>query len=140
MSQLTARLQEFVEDFGFCQGQEKLEYLLQLAQELQPLPSWLREQPDKMIQIRECMTPVFVFLENRHGRLTYHFDVPDESPTVRGYATILQQGLAGASPAQVQNIPVELYSLMGLDDVLSQQRLNGIRALMIQLKVWSHQA
>jgi sulfur transfer protein SufE len=38
MSDLPHRLQEIVGDFSFCEGQEKLEYLLELSDNLTPLP------------------------------------------------------------------------------------------------------
>ncbi|MEI2608355.1 MAG: hypothetical protein V9G20_06960 [Candidatus Promineifilaceae bacterium] len=34
--QLPERLQEIVADFSYCQGQEKLEYLLEYAEKLPP--------------------------------------------------------------------------------------------------------
>ena len=43
MDELPSRLQEIVEDFGYLEGQEKLEYLLELSENLAPLPDWLLE-------------------------------------------------------------------------------------------------
>ena len=135
MSKLPTKLQEIVDDFSYCEGQEKLEYLLQFAESLPPLPAWLEGKQDEMDQVSECMTPVFVFAEkNEDGTLKYHFDIPPESPTVRGYAAIMQQGLAGATPTQIQEIPNEFYLQMGLQQVISGQRLNGLSAMLRHMK------
>jgi cysteine desulfuration protein SufE len=135
MSNLPEPLQEIVEDFGLLEGQEKLEYLLEFCESLRPLPDWLQNQRDSMDHVHECMTPVFVYAEKRDGDgLVYHFDIPPESPTVRGYAAILQQGLEGASAEEIQSVPNEFYLGMGLQDVITSQRLNGMSAMLSHLK------
>jgi cysteine desulfuration protein SufE len=131
---LSPRLEEIIEDFQIIVGREKLEYLLEFSESLPDLPDWLQEKRDNMEQIHECMTPVFVFLEERDGRLYYHFDVPPESPTVRGYAAILQESTAGLRPEEVLAIPHDFYLQMGLNEVLSGQRLNGIGAILNYVK------
>lgn len=137
MSELPARLQEIVEDFSYLEGQEKLEYLLELSEKLEPLPEWLLEKRENMDEVHECMTPVFVFAENNDGQLHFHFDIPRESPTVRGYGAILQQGLNGASAEQITAVPNEFYLQMGLQKVLTGQRLNGIGAILAHMKTLS---
>jgi cysteine desulfuration protein SufE len=137
MSELPDKLQAIVEDFNYCQGQEKLEYLLEMAESLAPLPAWLEAQREDMDEVHECMTPVFIYTEHDNGRLHFHFDIPPESPTVRGFAAILQQGLDGATPQQVAAIPNEFYLQMGLQSVLSGQRLNGIGAILAHMKTLS---
>lgn len=135
MSDLPHRLQEIVEDFSFCEGQEKLEYLLELSDALTPLPDWLHAKRDSMDEVHECMTPVFIYAELQNGKLHYHFDIPPESPTVRGFAATLQQGLDGATTEQILAIPNEFYLEMGLQEVLTGQRLNGISAILAHMKV-----
>jgi cysteine desulfuration protein SufE len=130
---LPARLQAIVEAFGELEGQEKLELLLEFSEKMPPLPDWLNKDTN-MEQVHECMTPVFVHAEQENGGMVFYFDVPPESPTVRGYAAILGEGLHGAPPEQVVNIPSDFYYQMGLHKVLSQQRLRGITALLTYLK------
>lgn len=129
------RLERIVEDFQMLQGREKLEYLLELAEGLPPLPEGLAEarRANEGI-VHECMTPVFVYAEAKNGYLRYYFDVPPESPTVRGYAAIMQQGTAGLTPEEIAAIPDHFYLQMGLQDVLSSQRLNGLGAILSHVK------
>jgi cysteine desulfuration protein SufE len=134
MTNLPAKLQEIIEDFSYCEGQEKLEYLLEFAERLPDLPAHLAGQHDKMDEVHECMSPVFIYAEKDNGRVTYHFDIPPEAPTVRGFATILKEGLDGLSPAEIQTIPNEFYFQMGLQHVLTGQRLNGIGAILAHMK------
>jgi cysteine desulfuration protein SufE len=135
MTELPPRLREIVEDFEVMEGQEKLEYLLELARRLPPLPGWLAAERDSMDVVHECMTTVFAYAELRpDGRVTFYLDVPPEAPTVRGYATILQEGLSGTTMEELMAVPTEFYLQMGLQQVLSGQRLNGIGAILAHMK------
>lgn len=134
MSNLPLRLQEIVEDFRLCQGQEKLEYLLEFAESLPPLPEKFADRQDDIEEVHECMTPVFIYPERENGKIFFHFDIPPEGPTVRGYAALLQKGLGWATPQEVLNIPNEFYLQMGLQEVLTGQRLNGISAMLAHMK------
>jgi cysteine desulfuration protein SufE len=127
------RLREIVEEFSWVEGQEKLELLLEYSGRMAPLPDWLNKETN-MEQVHECMTPVFVHAEMQDGGMIFYFDVPPESPTVRGYAAILGEGLRGATPEEVLNLPNNFYQEMGLHRVLTAQRLNGITAILAYLK------
>ena len=127
-------LSEIVAEFQFCEGQDKLELLIQYAQSLPPLPASLAEQRDAMQQVPECMTPVFLQAESQDGKFFFHFDVPAESPMVRGFAAVMKQGLDGLTAEQVLQVPVDFYQDMGLDTVLSHQRLNGLSAILAHMK------
>ena len=108
--------------------------MLEFAESLPPLPAHLVDKRGDMDEVHECMTPVFVHAEQENGRLTYHFDIPPEAPTVRGFAALLKEGLDGLSPNQIGAIPNEFYLQMGLQHVLSGQRLNGIGAILAHIK------
>ncbi len=133
MENLPPELQKIVTDFSYCQGQEKLEYLLELAESLPPLPPRYAGKQDTN-QVHECMSPVFIYAEQQDGRVNFFIDVPPEAPTVRGFAAILHRGLNGRSPQEIQSVPNEFYLQMGLQEVLSGQRLNGIGAILRYMK------
>ncbi len=134
MPKPNANLAQLIEDFRFCVGEEKLEYLIELAASLPQLPDWLRSNYQLMTAVEECMSPVHIFLEKSGDVVKIHFDIPQESPTVRGYAAVLQQGLDGLTVDQLQQIPDDIYLQLGLQQVLSGQRQNGIKALMARIK------
>lgn len=131
---LPPRLQEIVDEFQWAEGREKLELLLEYSRQMPELPARLRDARDSMEQVHECMTPVFVLAEREAQGLHFYFDIPQEAPTVRGYAGVLGQGLEGAQPEEILQIPGDFYEAMGLQDVLTPRRLNGAHAMLVYLK------
>jgi len=127
-------MKENIEDFSLSEGREKLELLLQFSENLPPLPDWLAGKENEMESVPECMTPVSITAQTKNGQMFFYFSIPEESPTVRGYAAILAEGLSGASPEQVLNLPPDLFTSMGLEQVLSTQRMRGFSGLVAHLK------
>jgi len=131
---LPPRLKELIDDFQWSEGREKLELLLQYAEQMPALPDRLASAPPEMESVPECMTPVHIHAETENGQMQFYFDVPAESPTVRGFAGLMAAGLNGATPEQILNTPNDFYIQMGLDQVLTHQRLNGISAILAHMK------
>ncbi|MDQ4075048.1 MAG: SufE family protein [Chloroflexota bacterium] len=127
-------LQEIAEMFKTAPRQDRLHYLLEFAESLPELPPELEEARDQMEQVHECQSPVFLHTTMEDGKVYYHIDVPREAPTVRGFASILYEGLNGATLEEIEATPKDLYDELGLDDVLSPQRLRGLTALLIYMK------
>jgi len=130
---LPDRLEEIVSDFELCEGREKLELLLDFARSFPPFPDHL-QKPDDKEEVPECMTPVQMASEVKDGRMYFHFIVPEESPTVRGYAALMMEGLNGSVPEDVLSLPADFYIRMGLQHVLTAQRLNGMTAILAHVK------
>jgi len=132
--EIPAALREIMGDFQFCEDREKIELLLQYAESLPDLPDWLEGNREEMDQVHECMTPVFIQPENTDSGLVFHFVVPAESPTVKGFAAMMKQGLDHAAPEEILSVPSDFYTAMGLEKVLSYQRLNGLSAMLAHMK------
>jgi cysteine desulfuration protein SufE len=132
---LPEKLQEIVDDFSWASREEKIEMLIQYAESLPPLPDRLMGERDKMESVPECMTPVFLSGEkDADGGLHFHFDIPPQSPTVRGLAAILANGLDGLRPEEIISIPANFYTEMNLQDAISYQRLNGFQGVLAHMK------
>lgn len=131
---LPARLEEIIDAFAWAEGQEKLQLLLDFSNRLPDLPAWLVGHREAMEPVPECMTPVFLFVEEKEGRLWLHIDVPRESPTVRGFAAVLQEGLSGSTAADILAVPEDAYEAMGLVEVISAQRMSGLYAMVAHVR------
>jgi cysteine desulfuration protein SufE len=130
---LPPKLAEIVADFELMEGREKLELLLEYANRFPPFPAHL-VLPGNVEDVPECMTPVQMMAEKQGDSYIFHFDVPQESPTVRGYASLIMEGVSGCTREEILAIPAEFYLRMGLQDVLTPQRLNGMAAILAHVK------
>ncbi|MGB0389691.1 MAG: SufE family protein [Ardenticatenaceae bacterium] len=130
--QLTDNLQEIIEMFSEATPHERLDLLLDFAESMPDLPKSLTGQAFE--QVHECASPVFLRARLENGHVYYDIDVPREAPTVRGFANILREGLNGAPPETILATPSDLYQRMGLNRVLSHQRLRGLGALLAYMK------
>ncbi len=134
MSSIPPKLAEIIDNFQWCEGSEKLELLVQYAETLPELPAWLQSRRAEMDSVPECMTPVHVLAETQDGNLVFHFAVPAESPLVRGFAAFMKEGLDGSRPEEILQVPGDFYVQMGLEKVLTHQRLNGLSAILAHMK------
>jgi cysteine desulfuration protein SufE len=132
---LPAKLQEMVDDFAGMSREEKLETLIAFAESFPPLPERFKDQRDKMELVPECMTPVFLASERTmNGGIAYFADIPPQSPTVRGLASILLTTLNGYTPEDIISVPADFYLPMKLEEAVSGQRLNGFMGVLAHMK------
>ena len=138
---LTAGLQQTVDDFQAMEEQDRLQMLLEFADELPELPPRYAEHPDLLERVVECQSPVFLFVEV-DDHVHVHATAPPESPTTRGFASILAQGLEGASVDEALAVPSDYPRQLGLDRVVSPLRLRGMSGMLsrIQRQVREHGA
>jgi len=135
MPNLPPKLQEIVDDIASMTREEKLETLIAYAESFPALPERLKEERARMDPVPECMTPVFLYGEKEpDGGVHFHFDIPPQSPTVRGLAAILANGLNGSRPEEVLSVPADFFLPMHLEEAISQQRINGFIGVLAHMK------
>ncbi|MBM3226410.1 MAG: SufE family protein [Candidatus Tectomicrobia bacterium] len=127
-------LHHIIASFGNAAPDERLRLLLDYAQRMPELPAELQNARDTMEHVNECQAPVFLLAQLRDGKVHYYIDVPQDAPTVRGFAGLLYHGLNGATPAAIAATPSDLDVQLGLQKVLSPLRLVGLTALASRMK------
>jgi cysteine desulfuration protein SufE len=128
-------LETVVERFARAPRELRVQALLHYARKVPPLPPDLRDHPDRLERVVECQTPFFLATEvDGDDRVHLHFDCPPDSPTVRGFAGILREGLEGVPADDVLAVPTDFYARMGLEQVVSPLRLRGMAAILARLK------
>jgi len=129
------KLDEFLEEFDGLEPDEKLELLMDWAGTLPAVSPGRGTAPfPESCRVQECQTPVHLWVEVVGGRVHLEADVPQKSPTVRGLVSLVVQGLEGASPADVQQMPDDLLGPLGLGATLGMTRQHGMRGLVARIK------
>lgn len=128
---LPAALAEIREDFLALETRERLQLLLDFSNELPELPARYADHPDLLERVVECQSPVFLFVEVDDDRVVHIFvTAPRESPTTRGFASILSQGLAGLTVDEVLAVPSDYPLTIGLTEAVSPLRIRGMMGLL----------
>ncbi|OBJ20209.1 SufE family protein [Mycobacterium colombiense] len=130
---MPAPLADVVSDFAEVEGQDKLALLLEFANELPALPPDLEQAA--MEPVPECQTPLFLHVDASDlERVRLHFSAPAESPTTRGFASILAAGLDEQPAAEILAVPEDFYADLGLAALISPLRLRGLSAMLARIK------
>jgi cysteine desulfuration protein SufE len=134
---LPPALEEIAEDFSSASSQEKLQLLLKFSDDLPELPERYAGHDELLERVDECQAPLFLVVEvaddaDRSVHLFFH--APAESPTTRGFAGILHEGLDGLSAADVLAVPDDAPYRFGLGEAVSPLRLRGMVAMLSRIK------
>lgn len=132
---MTMRLNELITDFDELDDEEKLELLVEMADELpDPSPGRSAGPQAESCRVQECQTAVYVWVDVVDGRICLEADVPRKSPTVRGLVTLVVQGLNGATAEEIAALPDDLVGHIGLQRALGMQRQQGFRGVVARIK------
>lgn len=132
---LPEKLQQIVHRFSGAPRELKGQALLRYGNQVPPLPPEYASRPDRLARVHECQSPFFLATElDEDGSVHLFFDCPPETPTVRGYAGILREGLEGEHFSVVLEVPADFYVGMGLEEVVSPMRLRGMRAILTAIR------
>ena len=128
------RLQTIVAAFARAPKPLRIQLLLDYANKVPPLPEGIASRREELEQVTECQAPVYFTTEVEGGRARFHFDIPSEAPTTRGFAGVLHEGLSGAAVDEILAVPDDFYLEMRLGEVISPLRLRGMAALLARIK------
>jgi cysteine desulfuration protein SufE len=131
---VAAALDEIVAELADADRQERIELLIDFAKKLPPLPERLHAHKDASHRVEECQSPVYLFVELEDDRVLLHADAPIEAPTVRGFVSILIEGLDGARPEEVLAVRGDLIDRIGLPEILGMLRVRGLAGVLARLK------
>ena len=111
---------EIVEDFNGVGVNDRLTLLLEYSEALPELPARYKDHPDLLERVEECQSPIFLFVEVDDAKLVHlFFTAPAESPTTRGFASILHSALDGHSVQEVLAVDDDFPSRIGLSAAVS---------------------
>jgi cysteine desulfuration protein SufE len=130
-----AKWQELTEEFQELSPEERLEELMESAERLPPAaPSRLTAPLPESCRVKECQTPVYLWVEVHAGRVHLEAEVSPKSPTVRGLVSLVVEALEGASLSEVLSLPEDWLGELGLTESLGMTRQQGFRGVIMRIK------
>lgn len=131
---IDAAIKELADEFALLPDwEERISHLLEIARELEPLTD--AERTDDA-RVRGCASRVWLVSERRPeapGKLFFRGD--SDAHLVRGEIAMLLRIFSGRAPAEITAIdPREVFERLGLKEALTQQRANGLFAMMQRMQ------
>lgn len=128
-------IEEIVENFEVLDDwDDRYSYLIELGRLLKPMAE---DEQNANTKVEGCVSQVWVThsLDETGDQKVLHFRGTSDAHIVRGLVAISLTLLSGRSPAEIAGIDAEkTFTQIGLQDHLSMQRANGLRAMVKRLK------
>jgi len=137
----TGRFEEIAADFGFLEDwEDRYRYVIELGRDMPPLDDAVKGPATK---VEGCASQVWILprLDGQGDEARFDFEGDSDALIVKGLIAVLHALYAGLSPRKVLEVdaPAELGRL-GLDQHLSSQRSNGLRAMVGRIRALAAQS
>jgi len=127
----TAAFEDLAETFGFLDDwEDRYRHLIELGRAMPPLDDSFRVAA---LKVEGCASQVWLRPRPENG--VFDFDGDSDAMIVRGLIAVLHALYAGVPTDQVARIDaVAELGRLGLNDHLSAQRSNGLRAMVERIR------
>ena len=129
--------EEIVEDFEFIEDwEERYRYVIEQGKSMDPLDDALKVPATK---VDGCASQVWLH-PKIDGNVMY-FDGDSDAMIVRGLIAVLRKLYNGLSLDEVMAVDARAeFARLGLNDHLSSQRSNGLKAMIERVRLVASQA
>jgi cysteine desulfuration protein SufE len=123
--------EEIAEDMAFLDDwEDRYRYVIDLGRRMKPLDEALRTQAAK---VDGCASQVWIVPRFAGGRIDFEGD--SDAMIVRGLIAVLRALYGDRPPREILAIDAQAaFARLGLDQALSSQRSNGLRAMVARLR------
>ena len=126
-----AAFEEVVEDFEFLEDwEDRYRMVIVMGKAMAPLPEALKVPATK---VEGCASQVWLHPKIEAG--TFHFDGDSDAMIVRGLIAVLHKLYDGLPVGEVAKLDARAeLGRLGLNEHLSAQRSNGLRAMVERIQ------
>ncbi|MEQ3678028.1 SufE family protein [Pseudophaeobacter sp.] len=127
----SAAFEEIVEDFEFLEDwEDRYRHVIEQGKAMEPLEEALKVPATK---VDGCASQVWLHPTITDGR--FHFDGESDALIVRGLIAVLRSLYNGLTLAEVVAVDARAeLERLGLNEHLSAQRSNGLRAMIERIR------
>ncbi|MCO5058447.1 MAG: SufE family protein [Rhizobiaceae bacterium] len=131
---MTATIEQILDDFEFLDDwEERYRYVIELGNDLPPYPDAARDDAHK---VRGCVSQVWLDTVRGAGEdPVLEFSGDSDAHIVRGLVAIMLALYSGRTASRIVAIDAEeTMRKLGLDEHLTPQRANGLRAMIERIR------
>ncbi|EEX16331.1 cysteine desulfuration protein SufE [Citreicella sp. SE45] len=132
-----AAFEEVVEDFEFLEDwEDRYRMVIEMGKAMEPLPEALKVPATK---VEGCASQVWLHPQIEAG--LFHFQGDSDAMIVRGLIAVLHRLYDGVPVAEVTKLDARAeLGRLGLNEHLSSQRSNGLRAMVERIRDYASAA
>ena len=120
------RIKQMGEDLALLEGHDRLQYLVDKAKEVEPLPDAVKTEDNR---IHGCASKLWIIGGADHAnRMSFRVDA--DAFITKGTAKLVTDIVNGAHRSEVANLTVESFTALGIRELLTAQRQNGLGELI----------
>ena len=120
------KITEMGDNLKLLEGHDRLHYLIDKARDIDPLPESAKTDENR---IRGCASKLWVIGGTREdGTMMYQVD--GDAHISKGTAKIVTDIVNGEPKNEVANLTVESFTPLGIKELLTMQRQNGLGELI----------
>jgi len=123
---ITDKIQEMGDNLKLLEGHDRLHYLIDKAKDIDPLPESAKTDENR---IRGCASKLWVIGGTREDD-TMNYQVDGDAHISKGTAKIVTDIVNGEPKNEVANLTVESFAPLGIKELLTMQRQNGLGELI----------
>ena len=119
-------IKEMGENLRLLEGHDRLQYLVDKAKEVEPLPDAVKTEDNR---IHGCASKLWIIGgANEDNKMQYRVD--GDAFITKGTAKVVTDLVNGAHKSEVANLTVENFAALGIKELLTLQRQNGLGELI----------
>lgn len=123
---LKQRIQTRGDDLKMLQGHDRLAYLIDIAKDVPALPEEVKTDDNK---IRGCASNLWLIGGTKEDN-TMIYRIDADSFITKGTAKLITDLVNGCTKDEVANLTIEDFIPLGVRELLTMQRQNGLGSLI----------
>jgi len=126
---ITDKITEMGDNLRLLEGHDRLHYLIDKAKDMEPLPEAAKIDDNR---IRGCASKLWIIGGAKEdGTMMYQVD--GDAHISKGTAKIVTDIVNGEPKNEVANLTVESFTPLGIKELLTMQRQNGLGELITRI-------
>jgi cysteine desulfuration protein SufE len=126
---ITDKIREMGENLKLLEGHDRLQYLVDKANEVEPLPDAAKTEDNR---IHGCASKLWI-IGGEDAEQNMRYQVDGDAHITKGTAKVVTDIVNGEHRSAVANLTVESFEPLGIKELLTMQRQNGLGELITRI-------
>ena len=123
------KIKEMGDNLRMLEGHDRLHYLIDKAKDLEPLPDAVKIEDNR---IRGCASKLWI-IGGTDVEQNMRYQVDGDAHITKGTAKVVTDIVNGAHRSEVANLTVDSFTPLGIKELLTMQRQNGLGELITRI-------